>query len=50
MVPKVYADVMPSLFGAAARSLFATVIYLVEEKRVVALDSLTVDGRYRLPG
>jgi glyoxylase-like metal-dependent hydrolase (beta-lactamase superfamily II) len=50
MVPKVYADVMPSLFGAAARSLFATVIYLVEEKRVVALDSLTVDGRYRLVG
>jgi glyoxylase-like metal-dependent hydrolase (beta-lactamase superfamily II) len=50
MVPEVYADVAPSLFGAAARSLFATVIYLVEEKRVVALDKLTVGGRYRLAG
>ena len=37
MVPEVYADVSPSLFGAAARSLFATVIYLVEEGRAVAL-------------
>ncbi len=47
MVPEVYADVSPSLFGAAARSLFATVIYLVEEGRAVALDGVTVEGRYR---
>lgn len=50
MVPEVYADVSPSLHGAAARSLFATVLYLVEENRAVALGPVSVEGRYRLPG
>lgn len=50
MVPEVYADISPSLFGPAARSLFATVIYLVEEGRAVALDEVTVEGRYRVAG
>ena len=50
MVPEVYADVAPSLHGAAARSLFATVIYLVEEKRIVADGDVTLDGCYRVSG
>ena len=49
MVPEVYADIAPALHGAAARSLFATVIHLVEENRVEALAGVTIDSRYRLP-
>jgi glyoxylase-like metal-dependent hydrolase (beta-lactamase superfamily II) len=47
MVPEVYADISPSLHGAAARSLFATVLYLVEESRAVALGPVTVEGRFQ---
>ena len=40
-----FQDVSESLHAAAARSLFATVIYLVEQKKVEAMDGLisTVD-------
>ena len=48
MLPIVYADIAENLQPAAARSLFATVIYLVEEQRVVALDGITIDGRYQI--
>ena len=46
MVQTVYQDVSESLHAAAARSLFATVIYLVEQKKVEALEGLDIDGRY----
>ncbi|MBN06132.1 MBL fold metallo-hydrolase [Ponticaulis sp.] len=49
MVPNVYADIAPSLHAAASRSLFATLMYLVEEDRAVALGPATIHGRYR-PG
>ena len=48
MVKTVYQDVSESLHSAAARSLFATVIYLVEQKKVEAIDGLDIDGRYVL--
>ena len=48
MVKTVYQDVSESLHAAAARSLFATVIYLVEQKKVEAIDGLDIDGRYVL--
>lgn len=48
MVKTVYQDVSESLHAAAARSLFATVIYLVEQKKVEAMDGLDIDGRYVL--
>ena len=34
MVPEIYADVPPAAHGAAARSLLAALIYLVESGRV----------------
>ena len=46
MVKTVYQDVSESLHAAAARSLFATVIYLVEQKKVEAIEGLDIDGRY----
>ena len=48
MVKTVYQDVSESLHAAAARSLFATVIYLVEQKKVEAMDGLDIHGRYIL--
>ena len=48
MVKTVYQDVSESLHAAAARSLFATVIYLVEQKKVEAIDGLDIDGQYVL--
>ena len=48
MVKAVYQDVSESLHAAAARSLFATVIYLVEQKKVEAMDGLDIHGRYVL--
>ena len=46
MVQTVYQDVSERLHAAAARSLFATVIYLVEQKKVEAIEGLDIDGRY----
>ncbi len=47
MVPLVYEDVAAHLHAAAARSLLATLILLVEDGRAEALGPLTVEGRYR---
>ncbi len=47
MLPVVYADVSQNLHAAAARSLFATIIYLVEEQRIVTLEKLSINSRYR---
>ena len=48
MVPKVYSDVSQELYGAAARSLFATVIYLVETGRIIPREDVTINGSYVL--
>ena len=48
MVPKVYSDVSQDLYGAAARSLFATVIYLVETGRIIPREDVTINGSYEL--
>ena len=48
MVPRVYADVAPALHAAAARSLYATVIHLVETGRAACDGEPTVDAAYRL--
>ena len=45
---KTFTRCFESLHAAAARSLFATVIYLVEQKKVEAIDGLDIDGRYVL--
>jgi glyoxylase-like metal-dependent hydrolase (beta-lactamase superfamily II) len=49
MVPVVYSDISKNLYDAAERSLFATVIYLVEQNRAVSDGIITVNGKYRLP-
>ena len=49
MVPVVYSDISENLYDAAARSLFATIIHLVEQDRAVSDGILTANGRYRLP-
>lgn len=49
MVPRMYAgDVPPQMFPAAARSVFATVIWLCEQGAVRPEGPLSVDARYRL--
>ena len=49
MVPVVYSDISENLYDAAARSLFATIIHLVEQDRAVSDGIITANGRYRLP-
>ncbi|MBX2835453.1 MAG: MBL fold metallo-hydrolase [Gammaproteobacteria bacterium] len=44
MLPKVYADINQTLLPAAARSLFATVIYLVESGQLVVSEQLSFDS------
>jgi len=51
MVPGMYASIDPVLFPAAARSVFATTILLVEEGRL-SIDedeTLTIESRLQLP-
>ena len=48
MVPEVYADVSKELYAAAARSLFATVIYLVEQEKIICADGATIKSHYQL--
>ena len=47
MVPLIYRDLPLSMHPAAARQVFAALLYLVEEGRVTCPDSLGVDARYR---
>lgn len=49
MVPAIYADVPPAVHGAAARSLLATLIHLVESNRVLTEGAPDEESRYRLP-
>ena len=48
MVPVMYRNIDKRLFPAAARSVFATVILLVEQGRLVATTQLTVDSELAL--
>jgi hypothetical protein len=48
MVPEVYADVSKELYAAAARSLFATVIYLVEQEKIICLNGTTIQSHYQV--
>lgn len=49
MVPVIYADVPPAVHGAAARSLLAALIYLVETGRVRTDGAPDEESVYRLP-
>lgn len=49
MVPAIYADVPPSLHGAAARSMLATLIHLVETGRVRSDGPADEESVYSLP-
>ena len=48
MVPEVYADISQALYAAAARSLFATVIYLVEQEKIISSDGMTINSHYQI--
>ena len=48
MVPSMYADVPKQLHGAAARSVFAALRYLVERGEVSCVGELAIDARFRL--
>ena len=50
MVPSMYRDLSPRMYPAAARSVFATLIYLVGRGQVLCQGTLTADARYVLPG
>jgi len=48
MVPMMYCDLPERMYPAAARSVFATVIHLVEQGEVVHEGPLTVDAVFRI--
>lgn len=48
MVPMMYCDLPARMFPAAARSVFATVIHLVDNGEVACEGELTVDAEFRL--
>ena len=48
MVPEVYMDISQELYAAAARSLFATVIYLVEQGKIISSDGMTINSHYQM--
>jgi glyoxylase-like metal-dependent hydrolase (beta-lactamase superfamily II) len=50
MVPLMYRDLPQTMFPAAARSVFATIIYLVQRKLLAHDGALTMDSEFRLPG
>ena len=51
MVPLMYAkDVPEMMYPAAARSVFSTVIWLVETGKLVSDGRPSMEGRYRLAG
>ncbi|MEP2184235.1 MAG: MBL fold metallo-hydrolase, partial [Roseibium sp.] len=49
MVPVIYANVPPAVHGAAARSLLAALIYLVETGRVRCDGVIHEESRFSLP-
>ena len=47
MVPVIYRELPRSMHPAAARQVFAALLYLVEEGRAACVDALGVGARYR---
>lgn len=48
MVPKMYADYPEFMYPAAARSVYAAVVHLVEQGRLLSEGEMAIDGRFRL--
>ncbi|MDE0350665.1 MAG: MBL fold metallo-hydrolase, partial [Gammaproteobacteria bacterium] len=49
MVPTMYADLPEFMYPAAARSVFAAMVYLVERGEVTCRGEIAVDAEYALP-
>jgi glyoxylase-like metal-dependent hydrolase (beta-lactamase superfamily II) len=49
MVPHMYHDVAEILHPAAARSVFAAMIYLVKRGKVMCMGEVSIQAKYRLP-
>lgn len=49
MVPVMYAAVSPMLYPAAARSVFAHVLHMLETKRIACDEAPSIEAVYRLP-
>ena len=49
MVPSMYQKVDPRLHPAAARSVFAAMIYLVKQEKVICEGAVALHAKYRLP-
>ena len=49
MVPIMYAAVSPMLYPAAARSVFAHVLHMLETQRIATDGEAAIDALYRLP-
>ena len=49
MIPVIYADVPPAVHGAAARSLLAALIYLVENGRALSSSPVDEESHFALP-
>ena len=49
MVPTMYADLPEFMYPAAARSVFAAMVYLVERGEVTCRGAIAVDAEYALP-
>ena len=50
MVPTMYADLPEFMYPAAARSVFAAMVYLVQRGEVTCRGEIGVDAEYALPG
>ena len=49
MVPRMYVGLNPSLIGAAGRSVFAAMVYMVENGQVRTDGEIRIDGEFHLP-
>ena len=49
MVPVMYTETDPRMYGAAARSVHAAMIRMIDTGQVVCDGEARLDGRYRLP-
>lgn len=48
MVPQMYADLPEFMYGAAARSVLASIVYLVQRKELVVQGEIGLKGVYRI--
>lgn len=47
MVPRMYADYPEFMYPAAARSVFAAVVYMVQQGRLLSDGPVRIDGRFK---